>query len=155
MWRLAESLETLGRGAEAVPIIDECIRRAAFRDVQADVLPGVMVVRLRHFQKAGDAAGCRQTAERWEGLKRAGPDSLYDAACMRAVTAAVLRAADPSPAGARQAEAEASRAMAWLKQAVAAGYNNAAHMRRDSDLDALRDRGDFRELVTKLEGTRD
>src|SRR5262249_32535034 len=122
---------------------------------QPGLLAGVTVLRLRHFEKAGDAAGCRQTAEMWEGLKRTDADSLYDAACMRAVTAAVLREADRSPEGARQADAEARRAGAWLRRAVAAGYRNAAHMKQDRDLDALRDRADFTEIVGALEGTRD
>ena len=40
--------------------------------------------------------------------------------------------------------------MAWLKQAVAAGYKDAAHMERDKDLDALRDREDFKKLLAEL-----
>jgi hypothetical protein len=74
---------------------------------------------------------------------------------MRAVTAAAFRRADPSSAGARQADAEADRAMAWLKQAVAAGYRNAVQLKQDHDLDALRDRADFTELVSRLEGVRE
>jgi tetratricopeptide (TPR) repeat protein len=156
MGSVAESLAKLERSAEAVPIIDECVRRAADKDCcQRDLLPGVMGLRLRHFEKFRDAAGCRQTAEMWENLKRSDADSLYNAARMRAVTAAGFRAADKSPAGGRQAEAEADRAVAWLKQAVAAGYKNAAHMKQDKDLDALRDRADFTKLVTMLEGARD
>src|SRR5262249_31977470 len=108
-------------------------------------------LRLRHFETTKDATGCRQTAAMWENLKHTDANSLYNAACLRAVTAAVLRAADRSPAGAKQADAEADRALAWLKQAVAAGYKNAAHMKQDKDLDALRDRADFTELMTKLQ----
>jgi len=40
-----------------------------------------------------------------------------------------------------------------LKKAVAAGYSTSqrlAHMTRDSDLDALRDRADFRRLLAEL-----
>src|SRR5262249_52423573 len=99
--------------------------------------------------------GCRQTAEMWENLKRTDADSLYHAARMRAVTAAVFRAADKSPTGGKQADAEADRAIVWLKQAVAAGYKNAAHMNQDKDLAALRDRADFMKLVTMVEGIRD
>jgi serine/threonine protein kinase len=163
MWAVAESLAQLGRGAEAVLLSDECFRRATAKDPRAagkgcchpGLLPGVLTVRLRHFEKAKDAAGCRQTAEMWEKLQRTDADSLYNAACFRAVTAAVLRAADKAPAGARQADAEAVRALDWLKQAVAAGYKNAAHLKQDKDLDALRDRADFTKLVTALEGARD
>jgi hypothetical protein len=52
------------------------------------------LARLRKFGRRKDPVGCRQTAEMWEKLNRADADSLYNAACMRAVTAAVLRAAD-------------------------------------------------------------
>jgi hypothetical protein len=93
---------------------------------------------------------CRQTAEMWEKLNYPGADSLYDAACYRAVTATVLRAADPSPAGAKQADAEAEKAMAWLKLAVAFGYEDAAHMQKDKDLDALREREDFKRLLAQV-----
>jgi serine/threonine protein kinase/tetratricopeptide (TPR) repeat protein len=163
MWVVAESLVQLGRSAEAVPLIDDCFRRATGkgrRDAgkgccQPDLLPGVLALRLRHFEKARDAAGCRQTAEMWESLRRADADGLYYAARLRAVTAAVCRAADTSPAAGARAGAEAERAMALLKQAVAAGYKDAARLKQDRDLDALRDRADFTRLVTTLEGARD
>jgi serine/threonine protein kinase/tetratricopeptide (TPR) repeat protein len=155
MWSLADSLVKLGRGAEAVPVIDECVRRAADKGraaagkgcCHADLLPGVMVLRLRHFETARDAAGCRQTAEMWENLKRTDADSLYDAACMRAVAAAVSRATDNSPAGRERAAADADRAMARLKEAVAAGYEDVAHVKQDQDLNALRGRADFVKLL--------
>jgi serine/threonine protein kinase/tetratricopeptide (TPR) repeat protein len=161
MWVLAESLVKLDRGAEALPILDDCIRRATGKDADPRLLPRLLVLRLRHFEKTRDAGGCRQTAEMWEDLKRTDTHSLYNAACMRAVTAAVLRATDGNsvlPAGtdlrsvlrASEADAEADRAMAWLKEAVAAGFTNAAYLMRDKDLDALRDRADFTKLVAAL-----
>jgi serine/threonine protein kinase len=156
MWVLAESLAKFERGAEAIPIIDECAQRATGKGCyQPDLLPGLFGLRLRHFERTGDSTGCRQTADMWEALKRADSDSLYNAARMRAVTAAVLRAADESPEGGKQADAEADRAMAALKQAVAAGYKNAAHLKQDTDFDALRHRADFAKLVATLEGIRD
>jgi serine/threonine protein kinase len=155
MWGVAESLVKLERGAEAVPIIDECVRRAAGKVCcQRGLLPGVMGLRLWHFEKTGDATGCRQTAEMWESLKRADADSLYTAARMRAVTAAVVKST-PGADATRLAKEEADRALAWLNQAVAAGYKNAAHMKQDKDLDVLRDRADFTKLVTMVEGIRD
>jgi tetratricopeptide (TPR) repeat protein len=150
MWGVADSLVKLDRGAEALPVIDECVRRATGQVVDPRLLPCLMDLRLRHFEKARDAAGCRQTAAMWEGLKRTDADSMYNAARLRAVTAAVFRAADRSPAGGTQADAEADRAMAWLKQAAAAGYRNAAHLKQDKDLAALRDRADFSRVVTVL-----
>ena len=47
--------------------------------------------------------------------------------------------------------AEANRAMAWLRQAIAAGYKKVAMLKQDSDLDALRDRADFRKVIADLE----
>jgi hypothetical protein len=41
-------------------------------------------------------------------------------------------------------------AMKMLKAAVAKGWKNAAHMRKDIDLDPLRDREDFKKLMESL-----
>jgi tetratricopeptide (TPR) repeat protein len=43
------------------------------------------------------------------------------------------------------------RAMELLHQAVKAGFKDSAHMKKDTDLDALRDREDFRKLLADLE----
>jgi hypothetical protein len=154
MWGVAAELVALDRGAEAVPIIDECLCRAAAMSVQPDVL-GLANLRLQHFAKARDAAGCRATAELWERMGRTDFRSLYNAACYRAVTAAVIRAMDKSPGAALQADDQADRAMAWLRKAIAAGYNNVANMKHDTDLDALRDRTDFKALVAGLQTVAD
>jgi tetratricopeptide (TPR) repeat protein len=61
---------------------------------------------------------------------------------MRAVTAAVLRATDPTPNGTQQADAEADRAIEWLNKALAAGYN-IERLANARDLDTLRARDDF------------
>jgi hypothetical protein len=146
---VAASLVQLDRGAEAVPLIDDCVRRAAGRVVHPELIPGAMGLRLEHFEKAKSAADCRATAEMWEKLGRTDTESLYTAARMRAVAAAVTRAADPSGEAARRADAD--RAMCWLRRAVAAGYANAPRVAKDADLDALRDRPDFKVLLADLE----
>jgi hypothetical protein len=147
MGGVATCLVHLDRSAEALPVIDDCVRRATGKIDDPRLLSTVMDLRLRYFEKAKDAAGCRQTAEMWEKLGCAGTDNLYIAARMRTVTATVLRATDKSSAGCKQADAEADRAMTWLKQAVAAGYKNTAQLRQDRNLDALRERADFTELL--------
>jgi eukaryotic-like serine/threonine-protein kinase len=147
---VAASLSKLDRGAEAVPLIDECLRRATGKVVHPRLIPTVVDLRLRHFEKAKDAAGCRATAEMWEALKRTDAESLYKAACYRAVAAAVLRAGNKSETATKDA-AEADRAMAWLRQAVAAGFNDVESMKKDTDLDAVRSRDDFRKLLKELE----
>ena len=82
----------------------------------------------------------------WEKLNRTDADSLYDAACFRAVTAGV-QAKTPGADAARLAKEDADRAMDWLTKAVAAGFKNRAHMEKDADLDALRGRDDFQKLL--------
>jgi hypothetical protein len=45
--------------------------------------------------------------------------------------------------------------MVLLKQAIAAGFNSVAHMKKDPDLDPLRGRDDFKKLVAQLEGAKE
>jgi serine/threonine protein kinase/tetratricopeptide (TPR) repeat protein len=148
-WGVTYQLFQLGHGAEALPMVEEVVERAVRLKVQPDLI-GLLNRQRTYFQQANDVAGCRRTAELWEKLRRTDARSLYNAACYRAVTAAVLRAKDKSPAAAQEARIEADRAMTWLRQAIAAGYNNVALMKTDSDLDALRDRADFQELLAEL-----
>ena len=73
------------------------------------------------------------------------------AASFRAVTAAVIKGAKTQAADTtRLASEQADQSMAWLKQAIAAGYKDAAHMAKDIDLDALRGRDDFKKLMAEL-----
>jgi len=149
MYSVATSLVAVDRAAEAIPIIDDCFQLATDKPVHPTLLQALITLRLRHFAKTKDASGCRQTAAMWEQLGRTDFNSLYNAACYRAVSAAVLRAtAKPaSPAN----DAEADRAMVLLEQAVAAGYKDAAHMRKDKDLDSVRNRDDFKKLIGELD----
>ncbi|HZY87294.1 MAG TPA: serine/threonine-protein kinase [Gemmataceae bacterium] len=150
MWGLAKDLINLGRGADALPVLDDCLRRSVGKRVHRN-FPEVADLRLRLFEKAKDVGGCRTTAELWEKQQRTDAHSLYKAAVCRAVTAAVLRATDTSPTAAKEAAAEANRAMAWLRQAVKEGYKDVAFIKKDTDLDALRDRADFQELLGQLQ----
>jgi hypothetical protein len=149
MWGVGLNLLRLGRESEALPVIDECLRRAAAHPA-AD-FSGLADRRLEHFEKARDAGGCRSTAELWEAMRRTDPDSLYHAARYRAVTAAVLRDKDQTPGGRKQAEGEAARAVEWLRRAVAAGFRDKDELAKRKDLDVLRERADFRELIAGLE----
>jgi tetratricopeptide (TPR) repeat protein len=148
---LADSLVGAHRGADAVREVDACLQLAAGRDIDPNLLRRVINLRLRYFEQAKDPVGCRQTAAIWENLKRTDADSLYQAAVLRVVAGSVLRSADKSPSAAQRADTEFDLAMAWLNQAVAAGYKGVANMKTDKDLDALRDRDDFKKLLSKLE----
>jgi hypothetical protein len=75
--------------------------------------------------------------------------TLYDAACVCALAAASVKD------DAKLSEQYVGRAVALLRQAQTAGYfkqkANIAHMKKDSDLRALRTRPDYRELLKELE----
>ena len=51
----------------------------------------------------------------------------------------------------KRPESVAARAVALLQQAVAKSYKDVAHMKKDRDLDALRQRDDFKALLKELE----
>jgi tetratricopeptide (TPR) repeat protein len=153
-WGVIDSLVALKRPAEALPRIDALVA-AADKAAAAGKLPDPRLVpemfafRMQIHREAKDAAGCRATAEMWEKRNLHSAGELYDAARHRAVTAAVQ--AEAKGDDAELAKQDADRAMAWLKQAVAAGYKDAAHMKKDKDLDALREREDFTSLLTELD----
>jgi tetratricopeptide (TPR) repeat protein len=148
-WGVVASLVALRRPGDALPRIEELLRLADQAEASgkppAPRLRGAMMsFRLGIFRDRNDLAGCRQTAERLERMGLTDPLSLYDAARCRAVLARLL-AGDPS-----SAQAEADRAMGWLTKALAAGYNDLDLLKKDTDLDALRDREDFRKLLQAL-----
>ncbi len=108
--------------------------------------------RLRIFRNKKDAAGCLAAAAESEARKPTDAGAMYDAACNRAVCAAVIRE-DPKTPGAdapRLAKEQADLAMAWLRKAVADGFTDAEHMKQDKDLDApARERG-LQEVVGRI-----
>lgn len=123
---LAKALSAAGRSAEALPVTDDCVRRAARQPVDTAIVPAALALRRRHFQKANDPAGCRATAALWEGQNPTDPAGLLSAARYRAVAAGLYAQAD-RPA---EAAADADRAMAWLTKAFAAGSTPAPTWRR-------------------------
>lgn len=147
---VAKSLMKLNRGTDALPIIDDCISRAEGKIVDWRLLAGVIALRLRHFEKIKDPTGCLETVSKWEALQRADAVVLYNSACYRGVCAAVIRESDKSPAGEVKAKEQADLAMAWLKQAIMAGFKDTANLQKDKDLDVLRDREDFKKLLAEL-----
>jgi serine/threonine-protein kinase len=153
MANLAESLLNLDRGTEALVLVDDCLRLAMGKDIHPQLVPFLLELRFRVFAKKKDAASCRETAERFEQVEGHDADSLYLAACLRALIAGVLRADNKTPGTRVQADAEADKAMGWLEKAVAAGYHTPmqiTHMAQDPDLDAVRGRECFRRLLAGL-----
>lgn len=73
---------------------------------------------------------------------------LYGAACVYALSAAAVGN------DSEQTERYAARAVELLGRAVAKGWKDAVHMKKDNDLDSLRQRKDFRKLLNELEEKR-
>ncbi len=178
---VAECLLELGRGAEAVAILDDWLAQAPGKIPRDSVAmaSALAMLRMRHFQRQKDAAGSRASIALSESLKLqevlAAPEGtdrasievwqrlrlqetlcLYNLGCMHAVTAAVIRASDNSADAASDATAEADRAMALLERAIAAGFVEAGYMdaeeiRKDEDIEALREREDFKKLMADIQ----
>jgi tetratricopeptide (TPR) repeat protein len=150
MFNLAISYAALNRHAEAIPFLDRVVAKVDLPGLDPRMWLSALALRMQCCQKLGDLAGCRASAEMFEKRNPADMASLYDAACYRALTAA-LQAKVKDPDAERLAQDDADKAMSWLQKAVAAGWKNAAHMKKDTDLDALRDREDFRKVLAELE----
>ncbi|GBD35706.1 hypothetical protein HRbin36_00820 [bacterium HR36] len=84
---------------------------------------------------------------------------LYNLACVHAVVAEVLGQENkqPSPEQSRQSEAHATRALELLSQAADQGYFRSPHrleyLQRDPDLEAIRQRADFKRFLEKLQAS--
>jgi tetratricopeptide (TPR) repeat protein len=143
-WSRAEALTQLGRYAEAVHDWD----RALELDEGAG-RPALRLQRASTLVRAGQAAQAVVEADALTQGKDVPGETLYDTACLYALASAALK--DNS----QQAETYAAKAVALLRRAQAAGYfqkpARIAHMKKDTDLDSLRNRADYRALVKLLE----
>jgi eukaryotic-like serine/threonine-protein kinase len=155
---LAATLSALGRHAEALRHNERilAIRKAKLGPDHVDTLLSQMSVAsglLQVGRGAEAVAMAREAAERWEKHKGTDAVSSYNAARCRALAAAAIRATNRSAQeGTKAADAEADQAVARLRQAVSAGWSNAAFVAADHNFDTLRDRDDFRELASRLGG---
>ena len=86
---LASSLLEVGRDAEALPLLDECLAVAETKKVDPYVLSVVYDTRLHHYMKTKDVAAYRRTLEQWEKRKQTAYPQMD--ACFRAMKAALLR----------------------------------------------------------------
>jgi serine/threonine protein kinase/Tfp pilus assembly protein PilF len=100
-----------------------------------------------------DQAGAVATAERLRDLEWDPPGNAYDAACGLALCIPIVHTDEQAAPDARAKAVQfyGDAAMAMLKAAVARGWKEAAHMKKDTDLDPLRQREDFKVLVAELE----
>jgi serine/threonine-protein kinase len=136
----AQAFQDLKRYAEAAEDWNEAVELSP----KAERLP-LCINRAANRVRAGQVDAALAEAE--ELAKTPHPAILYDAACVFAL------AADrrDEPAGSLSKEECAKRAVALLQQAIAKGWKDVEHVKKDDDLKALRGRDDFKKLVVELE----
>jgi len=140
-----QRLSLCRKAAQAVKDLDFALQQPATE------VPALLELRLRYLLKQQNVTAAVESAAKIK--ERAGDaEQLYDAACAHALCAGATNNAGADPAALAKKCAE--EAMRLLKQAVAKGYKNAGHMKQDKDLDALRQRDDFKKLLAALEAAK-
>ena len=121
----------------------------------AELVPQLLYARIAVLARHGRHADVAATAEKLAELKPKGAPSLYDAACGYSLcVAAVAAGKKPEQLSTDEAalrEKYAARAIELMRQAVQGGWTNVEHMKKDTDLDPLRERPDFQKLLADLE----
>jgi len=94
-----------------------------------------------------------RTAEICRDLGWNAPADAYDAACFVSRCLPIVAKHDKLDDKERRESAKfyGDAAMKLLRAAVSKGFKNVPHMKKDTDLDPLRKRDDFRKLVADLE----
>jgi serine/threonine protein kinase len=141
----------LARYDKAIPILDDAVGKGY--EAARRIAMTARIGRAITLAKQGDHARATDDVEdlaRRDGLTNV---NVYDLACLCSRSSAVAGRDDRlSPAERACLKAHhAERAMELLRKAMAMGYRHPAAMRADHDLDALRDRDDFRKLLADLE----
>jgi tetratricopeptide (TPR) repeat protein len=133
----ARAYDRLHRYAEALQDWDRALSLSPPQE-QAMVRTSRATARVNAGQVAGavaEVAALTQSSA-WSA------GQWYDFACVYALA---------SGKSAAKKQEYADRAMELLRRAVQAGWRNAAHMRKDTDLDPHRGREDFKQLLWELE----
>jgi serine/threonine protein kinase/tetratricopeptide (TPR) repeat protein len=95
----------------------------------------------------GDRAGAVAAAEKGRDRDWDAPADAYDAAGALALCIGIAQKSE----GRADAQFYADEAMKMLRDAIAKGFMDAAHMKQNTDLDALRGREDFTKMLAELE----
>ena len=128
--------DRLRKFTEAIKDWDKAIELSPEREQ-----PGRRAARATSRLQAGQVA--EAVAEVAELTKSANwnPGQWYNFACVYAIASGKI---------ADKQQEYADRAMELLRKAVKAGWNDAAHMAKDTDLDPIRGREDFKKMIAKL-----
>jgi serine/threonine protein kinase/tetratricopeptide (TPR) repeat protein len=103
--------------------------------------------------RLGGHARAAQAADALVGGGSFPSETLYNSACVYALSSAAVSKDDKVAEPERRWKAEhySARAVGLLRDAAAKGYKDVAHMKQDTDLEPLRDREDFKKLLHELE----
>jgi serine/threonine protein kinase/tetratricopeptide (TPR) repeat protein len=95
-----------------------------------------------------------RTAETCRDLGWNAPGNAYDAACSLSLCIPIVAKHDKLDDKQRKEAAQfyGDAAMKLLREAVSKGWKDAAHIKKDTDLDPLRQRKDFQKLVAEQQG---
>jgi serine/threonine protein kinase len=144
-WNRAVARNSLGQFAEALKDWDRAIELSE-KSEQPHLRVGRAITQVRAGQVAEAvaevAALMRTPVADAPGSPTWNAGQWYDLACFYSLASG--KSAD------RKRE-YADRAMELLRKAANAGYNDAGHMKQDSDLDPLRSREDFKLLLREIE----
>jgi serine/threonine protein kinase/Flp pilus assembly protein TadD len=139
----AQVLDALKRSAESLADWDRAVELAP----PADRLP-VQLARARAWVRAGKTAEAVADAEALTKDAATPSARCCEAACVCSLASAAAKEAS-------QREAYAGQALALFRRAQAAGFfkdrANVERLKRDTDLDPLRQREDFQKFVAELE----
>jgi eukaryotic-like serine/threonine-protein kinase len=105
------------------------------------------------YARVNDRAGALRVARTSRALGWDPPTDTYNAARNLAQCIPIARKLERLDAAQRRAAEQfyAEQAMALLREAVARGWKNVAQTKKDPDLDGLRQREDFQQLLKDLE----
>ena len=153
MTNLAGAYARLGRHADAFRLRQETydLQRVQLGPDHPDTLASMNNLALSHaaLGRHVEALKLLETAEALQEAKLGAghPRTLmmmYNLTCLHASMIP----------GLTDGAEHADLAVGWLRKAVAAGFKDVAALKQDKDLDALRDRADFRKLVSDLGAAR-
>jgi tetratricopeptide (TPR) repeat protein len=152
MNNLANSYAALERYAEALPLTEQtlALQKAKLGPDHPDTLASMNNLAANYSALGRYAEALKlheQTLALWQA--KLGPHhpntllTMYNIACIHAVL--VPKSTDRAK--------QADLAMDWLKRTVAAGFKETDQIKKDTDLDALRGREDFKKLLADLEAS--
>jgi tetratricopeptide (TPR) repeat protein len=147
---LAVNYARNGHASEALMLIGELLAHTNGTGEIASSDSETVGICVQQFRRLGQLSACRAATAALEAKYPKDMHIFYNAACCRALTAAA-QVEEGGPGADRLAKDEADLAMVWLRKAIDTGIADYSLLFWDDDLDILRDREEFRELLVYAE----